>query len=270
MPRFIARLPRARPGSFDGVGTLSPEVSKLDQSGSRRPWNPVACPVARTVDFPGGMHRSQGSRPVRRLAVALALALALLAACSRPSVLVQRPANAEVDAAVTALWSAEIARVARDGDWILTRSYFVIGDAIVKLTPGEELSHASIYDARTQTVIEAVGDGVREIPLGELVQRNHYVIVVRPANMTAADGQGALVRARGQLGKKFDIGGMFGLDHGDRFYCSELVYWASQTEARSGTRERVVTPADLMKYGEVVYWSGKRDDPQVMALATAR
>lgn len=189
------------------------------------------------------------------------------AACSRPSVMVKRPADKQVDTAVTEMWSQEIARTARDGDWILTRSYVLVGDALSTAVPGESLSHASIYDAKTGTVIEAVSEGIREIPLAKLVGRNHYVIVVRPANMTAADQTEAVARARTKLGGKFDISGMFGFDHKDAFYCSELVYWASQTEARSGRRERIITPSDLMKYGEVIYWSGKRDDEQVMSLA---
>lgn len=200
-------------------------------------------------------------------AVALTLAAA---ACNRPSVLVKRPEDPKVDAAVTALWTSEIQRVARDGDWILTRSALLAGDVIAKVTPGEDLSHASIYDAKRGTVIESIGSGVREIPLAQLVQRNHYVIVVRPSNMTAAEQTEAVARARTKIGAPFDIRGMFGIDHEDAFYCSELVYWASQTEARSGTSERVVTPSDLMKYGEVIYWSGKRDDDQVMAIAAAR
>ncbi len=191
-------------------------------------------------------------------------------ACSRPSVMVKRPEDKQVDAAVTAMWSKEIKDVARDGDWILTRSYVLVGDAISMVTPGESLSHASIYDAKTGTVIEAVSEGIREIPLSKLVGRNHYVIVVRPSNMTAAEQTDAVARARTKLGGKFDISGMFGFDHEDAFYCSELVYWASQTEARSGRRERVITPSDLMKYGEVIYWSGKRDDEQVMSLAAHR
>lgn len=191
-------------------------------------------------------------------------------ACSRPSVMVKRPADAQVDTAVTKMWSQEIAKTARDGDWILTRSYVLVGDAISMAVPGESLSHASIYDAKTGTVIEAVSEGIREIPLAKLVGRNHYVIVVRPANMTAADQTEAVARARTKLGGKFDISGMFGFDHEDAYYCSELVYWASQTEARSGRRERIITPSDLMKYGEVIYWSGKRDDEQVMSLAAHR
>ena len=62
---------------------------------------------------------------------------------------------------------------------------------------------------------------------------------------------------------------MIGLGSPDKVYCSELVWWASQGELRTGVHETVITPADLMKYGEVVYWSGKRTDEQVMALAQA-
>ena len=32
----------------------------------------------------------------------------------------------------------------------------------------------------------------------------------------------------------------------------------------------IITPPDLMKYGEVIYWSGKRTDPQVLDVATSR
>ena len=34
--------------------------------------------------------------------------------------------------------------------------------------------------------------------------------------------------------------------------------------------QRVITPSELMEYGEVVYWSGQRTDQQVMDLAMAR
>ncbi|MBS1119135.1 MAG: Permuted papain-like amidase enzyme, YaeF/YiiX, family [Deltaproteobacteria bacterium] len=204
------------------------------------------------------------------LAAVLLVLLGLASCVDPPSMLVHRPKNPDVDAAVTRLWTGEIQRVARDGDWILTRSYFLAADVISTVTPGESLSHASIYDARHGTVVEAVGSGIREIPLAQLVDRNHYVIVVRPSNMTAADQAGALARARTQLGGKFDASGMFGFDHEDEYYCSELVYWASQTASRSGTRERIITPSNLMKYGEVIYWSGKRDDPQILQLAATR
>ena len=202
---------------------------------------------------------------------AVAVAAATATGCHEPrSVLVHRPEDKAVDTAVTALWAHEVHAVARDGDWILTRSYYALGDAIAKLTPGEDLSHASIYDAQRDTVVEAVGSGVREISLSELISRNHYVIVVRPTNMTATDQQHALTRARSKVGTAFDKAGLFGINDDEKFYCSELVWWASDGEARTGERERVITPADLMKYGEVIYWSGERTDPQVMEIAAAR
>ncbi|MBA3541644.1 MAG: hypothetical protein H0T79_18665 [Deltaproteobacteria bacterium] len=208
---------------------------------------------------------------MKYLATLLGLASLVVVGCGEPkSVLVRRPTSPVADAAVTAMWSTEVSQVARDGDWILTRSYYALADAITLTTPGENLSHASILDAQRGTIIEAVGAGVREIPLSELVARNHYVIVVRPSRMTADDQRAALARARTRVGAPYDAAGMFGVDHEDAFYCSELVYWASQTEARSGSHETVVTPADLMKYGEVIYWSGARTDPQVMELASAR
>lgn len=200
----------------------------------------------------------------------LLLAIASLSACAARSRLIHRPDDAAVDAAITAMWAAEIRRTARDGDWLLSRAYYAISDLIVLGTRGEALSHGSIYDASRDTVIESIASGVREIPLEDFVSRNHLLLVVRPSNMTAADGRQAVARARTQLGAKFDITGMFGFDDPDRFYCTELVYWASQTAARTGSHERVVTPSDLMKYGEVIYWSGKRDDAQIGEIAAER
>lgn len=204
------------------------------------------------------------------LRLAVVILTTVVTACAPKAVLVKRPADATADAAVTAMWTHEIAGVARDGDWLLTRSYAAVGDVIALGTPGEDLSHASIYDATHGTVIEAIGSGVREIPLQQLVARNHYIIVVRPSHMTAAEQADAVTRARTKVGAPFDYTGMFGFDARDKWFCSELVAWASQTEARNHVHEIVMTPPDLMKYGEVIYWSGKRDDAQVMAIARGR
>ncbi len=206
-----------------------------------------------------------------RLVTVIGLVAILFTGCAEPkSFLLKRPEDKQLDVAVTQMWSGEIASVARDGDWILTRSYYAIADAITKIAPGEELSHASMYDAKTNTIIEAVNDGVRAIPLEDLVQRNHYVIVVRPRYQSAEEGTAAVARARAAIGTPFDHMGFFGLQSDDKFYCSELVWWASQGEAKNGVHETIITPANLMKYGEVVYWSGKRDDAQVQALAMER
>jgi uncharacterized protein YycO len=196
--------------------------------------------------------------------------LLLLVACGEPhSIIVHRPEDKHVDALVTRMWSHQIRHVARDGDWLLTRSYWLMADAITLSTGGEGISHASIYDAKHDTVIEAVGSGVREIPLEELVQRNHYVIVVRPTGMSARAAASAVQKARTQLGTEFDKAGMLGFDDPEKFYCSELVWWASDGDTRTDDEPVVITPSDLIKYGEVIFYSGKRDDESVMEQATS-
>lgn len=204
---------------------------------------------------------------MRPTAVVTALALALaLSACSR-SVMVHRPANPAIDRALTQMWTQEIRRVAQDGDWLLVRSYASVGDAIVVLTSGEEVSHAAMYDGHTGTVIEAITPAVQEISLEDLVARNRYVIVVRPRG-SAAEKRAAVERARSALGTGFDLRGMFGVaDRKDRFYCSELVYWASGVADRDPRDHFIVTPVSLLAHGEVVYWSGRRDDTQLQRVA---
>ena len=208
---------------------------------------------------------------MKSLVVLAALIAATAAGCAEPhSVMVKRPTDPQVDKAVTQMWSHEIHDVAKDGDWIVSRSYFLVADGISIASSGEALSHASIYDAKRDTVIEAVGSGVREIPLEKLVERNHYLIVIHPSGMTEQQRRRSVERARSRIGTPFDVTGMFGFDSKDKVYCSELVWWASQGELRTGQHYTVVSPSDLMDHGEVVYWSGKRTDEQVMALATSR
>src|SRR5687767_11244224 len=149
-----------------------------------------------------------------RLGVSLVLATvtALLAStgCAEPkSVLLKRPENPVADRAVTQMWADDIKRVATDGDWLLTRGYYVTSDAISVVTGGEDISHASIYDAKRGTIIEAVGAGVREITVEELLRRNHHVIVVRPSNMNVAERTRSVERARSRLGQPFDHAGLF-------------------------------------------------------------
>jgi uncharacterized protein YycO len=204
---------------------------------------------------------------MRSLAIAAVL---VLGACNAHSLKVHRPEDRRVDQGVTRLWADEVRRVAQDGDWILSRSYYFVGDVISTFTPGEDLSHASIYSAKTGTVIEAVTPEIREIPLEQLIERNHYVIVVRPSKLTAAERAASVERARSKLGVAFDARGMFGFDNPDTYYCSELVYWAADVARRYHDSQTVITPPELMAYGQVVYWSGERTDPQVMHAAAAR
>jgi len=191
----------------------------------------------------------------------------LVGACNAHSFKVHRPADPQIDHTVTQMWADEVRAVAQDGDWILSRSYYFVGDVISTFTPGEDLSHASIYSAKTGTVIEAVTPVVREISLEQLIQRNHYIIIVRPNKMTAVERSISVARARSKIGAAFDVRGMFGFDNPDAFYCSELVYWAADVGRRFHDSQLVVTPPEMMQFGQVVYWSGERTDPQVIHAA---
>lgn len=190
--------------------------------------------------------------------------LVLLPGCAAGSLVVEKPADEAGNQAVTALWARDVRRVAQSGDWILSRSYSMTGDIIAGATPGESLSHASIYDAERGTIIEALMPAVREVPLENLLARNHVVIVVRPAGLTQEQRLASVERARSQVGARFDVGGMLGAGADDRFYCSELVLWASQL---GGTAGAVVTPSELVHHGEVVYFSGQRSDPALIETA---
>jgi hypothetical protein len=193
-------------------------------------------------------------------------AAALLAACDRPSVVVERPADPRVNRALERVWVEDIHRVARSGDWILSRSYSVAGD-VISVTPGEAVSHASIYDAERGTVIEAISPVVREVPLAQLLGRNRFVYVVRPYGQAPEDGRRAVARARAKLGADFDYAGVMGLDRPEAFYCSELVAWASGVPLGD---QLVVTPSELFEMGELVYFSGARDDRATQRAAIAR
>jgi hypothetical protein len=210
------------------------------------------------------MARATQARAGNVLSIISVVLLGGGAACSAPSFIVRRPERGVADRAVTAMWVRDVRRVARSGDWLLTRSYSMVGDVIALATSGANLSHASVYDAERGTVIEAIDPAVREVPLEHLVDRNHYVLVVRPSGQSAEAGRAAVARARTAVGAEFDFMGMLGAGSDGRFYCSELVAWASRSALAT---EWVVVPSDLLDGGTVVYFSGRRDDAAVRSAA---
>jgi uncharacterized protein YycO len=137
--------------------------------------------------------------------------VACAVACSAcgGSLVLERPAKTPDDQAVTELWADEITRVAKSGDWLLSRSYSLTGDVVVGATIGESLSHAALYDAERQMVIEAIHPRVREVPLREFLARNRTVLVVRHDGWTPERGSRAVGRARSRVGAGFDyVGGV--------------------------------------------------------------
>lgn len=198
--------------------------------------------------------------------IGLTLAVAAALPACGGSMVRKKPEDPTVNRAVTALWARDIERVARDGDWILTRSYSAVGDVIAFGTRGPEISHASVYDAGRGTAIEAVRPVVHEVPLEELLERNRVAIIVRPHGLSEAQRRASLARARSAIGKPFDLRGLFGIDDADKFYCSELVVWAAGID----TGDVVVTPASLVDHGEVIYLSGNRESADLQQVALER
>jgi uncharacterized protein YycO len=200
-------------------------------------------------------------------AIVLLLTLSLLTTAfgCAGSIVHTKPKSEEVNTAMTELWARDIRRVAKSGDWILTRSYSKTGDAIVGITAGESFSHAVVYDAERGTIIEAIKPVVREVPLESLLARNRYAVVVRPVGITEIERAQTISRARSAIGAGFDYSGMLGVDDSERFYCSELAAWASQIP----DQPLIVTPADLFDRAEVIYISGARDDRELQTAALA-
>jgi uncharacterized protein YycO len=204
-------------------------------------------------------------RPSHASSLLLLALLVGLSACVSGSLVVNKPKSPQVNQAVTELWERDLQRVAQSGDWILTRSYSLVGDVIAATTSGESVSHASIYDAERGTIIEAIRPVVREVPLATLLARNRYVVIVRPVGLTKEQRLESVARARSTVGTAFDLWGLIGLGSRDRFYCTELVVWASRLKEKS----IVITPSSLLEYGETIYFSGARDSRMVQSVARA-
>ncbi len=190
----------------------------------------------------------------------LATGMVLLGAgCSR-SLVVQRPEDPAVDEAYTRSWVAQIEAQAQDGDVILRRGYAVLSDLIVFVTPGDDITHAAIYDAETRTVIEAVDPEVREQALASYVRGAHRVVLIRPSGLSPRERHETVRRARSAIGTGFDHEGFIGLDDPERFYCSELVVWAIRAAERGLHVDRLVIPGQLARYGTTLFDSGPREE----------
>ncbi len=85
-------------------------------------------------------------------------------------------------------------------------------------TPGF-WKHAAVYvgDGR---VVDAMGTGVRDVPLASFLGESHYVVAVRPKGMSADQARQAADYARAQVGKAYDFAFDFGSDA--RLACTEL------------------------------------------------
>jgi uncharacterized protein YycO len=122
------------------------------------------------------------------------------------------------------------------------------------------LSHAAIYDAHREQVIEAVGKGIGQRSLDSFVNLTHRVLVIRPRWWSPASGAAAVTWARGKIGKKYDFLGVVGLGSSRRWYCTELCLSAyDDSHTKKDHLPRVMEPGQMYLWGTILFDSGPRN-----------
>ncbi len=146
------------------------------------------------------------------------------------------------------------------GDWLVTRGYNS-ADTLVANVTSTSISHVAVYDAESQMVIEAIGNGVLLTPLEEFVNKSYRLLIIRPRWLSDENSEKVISNAKQLVGKNYDFLGTIGFNNPDRYYCSELavsIYqeWHRPIEKFPG----VIKPSDLYLYGSVLYDSKPRDE----------
>lgn len=155
-------------------------------------------------------------------------------------------------------WRTVIESQGGNGMWLVNRGYRG-GDDVVALVTGSAFPHAAILDLENGVVIEALLPGNVVTSLDEFLAISHRVALVRPEGWTPDTGNAALAKARSQLGKKYDFGGILGFPSQDRWYCSELATWCWGRPANRWGPWHIIHPSSLRKMGTVLFDSGSRD-----------
>lgn len=191
--------------------------------------------------------------PARLLPLVVLLSLG----CARPLVVSPPPqATREQRAAavVTALHA-----FGRPGDWLVRRGYHGTDHAISMLT-NAPFSHAAVLDLERNQVIEADGHGgVHITSLEAFALASHRVWLLRPVWSTPERGLEATITARDLVGRKYDFSGLAGLNHSDRYYCSELCIHVYRPWIPKGAHVPPVIPPGTMHDWATVLWDSGPD-----------
>ena len=155
-------------------------------------------------------------------------------------------------------WKQAIKEHGGNGMWLVSRGYRT-GDNIVAISTFSHYSHVGILDHDEGMVIEPLWPGNVETPLKDFLGISHRVVLVQPEGWTAKKGAEALVKARSQLGKKYDFSGLIGLPSTNRWYCSELASWCWGRQPDRFGPWHVIHPRRHIKMGSILFESGARD-----------
>lgn len=153
-----------------------------------------------------------------------------------------------------------INKVARHGDWLVTRGY-KNSDHFVAAITNTPLSHAAIIDKENNQVIEADAHGVYATNLIDFINKSHRVILIRPIWSNNKTMHAAVNKSRSLIGKKYDFLGTIGLNDPEKYYCSELTVYAYSDFHRPYDKlPRVIEPGQLYLWGQVLYDSRPRHE----------
>ncbi|MDR1657124.1 MAG: hypothetical protein LBT47_06155 [Deltaproteobacteria bacterium] len=149
----------------------------------------------------------------------------------------------------------QVRAVIESGDWLVTRETTIPGNFFGTLT-NMPFSHAAVYDAENDQVIESERHGVHQSTLEDFLARASRIWVLKPVWATPETRPLVVALARSLVGRPYDFTGLIGLNLDDRYYCSELVIsvWKPfMGDTVTNTIPPVVAPGQLHHWGRVVY-----------------
>lgn len=152
----------------------------------------------------------------------------------------------------------EVRQVLQHGDWLVSRGVHYT-DNFVAAMSNAPFSHAAIYDADTDEVIEAENQGVHVTKLADFIAKSQRVMVIRPQWATPDNSTQAVQLARSWIGKGYNLSGLVGLNMPDRYYCTQLViaaYKPTMTEKPDNPIPWVIKPSQMHHWGRIMYDTG--------------
>jgi hypothetical protein len=185
---------------------------------------------------------------------ALFLVSLLAAACSRPLVVTPPPEAVRQQRQKHLL--AVLRSLAEDGDWLVIRGYHGT-DHLISAVTNAPFSHAAVLDRERDQVIEADHTGVHLTSLDAFAPKVHRLMLVRPQWAGQGRNRDALLKVRDLVGRPYDFSGLVGINHPERYYCTELAVvgyrpWVKRTDHVPP----VIPPSELHYWGRVIWDSG--------------
>ena len=157
--------------------------------------------------------------------------------------------------------AAEVRTVLQHGDWLVTRGVHGTDDFVSTVT-NSPLSHAGVYDAILDEVIEAEASGVHATSLADFVGKSHRVLVLRPLWAAGYTRPVAVLRARSRIGSAYNFTGLAGLNTPGSYYCTQLcvdAYRPFILKKPDNPMPKVLRPGQMYHWGRIMYDSGPRE-----------